>query len=90
MPFIMLVTLSPNLPMASAAYITRNALMNMAGPLTTSLQMELVTEKERGTTNGLMVMSDSIPRAVTAAVSGVMMTGSDFFTPFLFTRSHTS
>lgn len=85
MPFIMLVTLSPNLPMASAAYISRNALMNMAGPLTTALQMELVTEKERGTTNGLMVMADSIPRAVTASVSGEMMTGSDFFTPFLFT-----
>jgi MFS family permease len=85
MPFIMLVTLSPNLPMASAAYISRNALMNMAGPLTTSLQMELVTEKERGTTNGLMVMADNIPRAITASVSGGMMTGSDFFTPFLFT-----
>ncbi len=87
MPFIMLVTLSPNLPMASAAYITRNVLMNMAGPLTTSLQMELVTEKERGTTNGLMVMSDNIPRAVTASISGVMMTGSDFFTPFLATTA---
>jgi MFS family permease len=85
MPFIMLVTLSPNLPMASAAFISRNALMNMAGPLTTSLQMELVTEKERGTTHGLMVMADNIPRAITASVSGEMMTGSDFLTPFLFT-----
>jgi predicted MFS family arabinose efflux permease len=85
MPFIMLVTLSPNLPMATAAFISRNALMNMAGPLTTSLQMESVTEKERSTTNGLMVMADNIPRAVTASVSGEMMAGSDFFSPFLFT-----
>jgi MFS family permease len=85
MPFIMLVTLSPNLPMAAAAYISRNALMNMAGPLTTSFQMELVTEKERSTTNGLMVMADNIPRAVTASISGEMMTGSDFLTPFLVT-----
>jgi hypothetical protein len=47
--------------------------------------MELVTETERATTNGLMVMADNIPRAITASVSGAMMTGNDFVTPFLFT-----
>jgi predicted MFS family arabinose efflux permease len=59
--------------------------MNMAGPIGTTLQMELVSETERATTNGLIVMADNIPRAVTASVSGAMMAGSDFFTPFLFT-----
>lgn len=85
MPFIMLMTLSPNLALASAAFITRGALMNMVGPISTTLQMELVTENERATTNGLMVMADNIPRAVTASVSGKMMTESDFFTPFVIT-----
>jgi MFS family permease len=85
MPFIMLITLSPNLALASTAFISRVALMNMVGPINSTLQMELVTEKERGTTNGLMIMADNIPRAVTASISGVMMTGSDFYTPFLFT-----
>ncbi len=85
MPFIMLTTLAPNLTYAAAAYITRNALMNMAGPIGTALQMELVTETERATTNGLMVMADNIPRALTASVSGKMMTGNDYLTPFLFT-----
>jgi len=85
MPFIMLMTLAPNLPMATAAYVARGALMNMAGPISATLQMELVTETERATTNGLMVMSDSIPRALTASISGGMMTGNDFYTPFLFT-----
>lgn len=85
MPFIMLMTLAPNLTLASAAYITRNALMNMAGPISSTLQMELVTETERATTNGVMVMADNIPRAVTASLSGRMMTESDFYTPFLFT-----
>jgi len=82
-PFIMLVTLSPNLVLAGTAYVARNALMNMAGPISTTLQMELVTESERATTNGLMVMADNIPRAVTASISGQMMTVSDFYTPFL-------
>ncbi len=85
MPFIMLITLSPTLPFASVAYVSRGALMNMAGPLSSTLQMELVNERERGTTNGVMVMADNIPRAMTASVSGGMMTGADFFTPFLFT-----
>ncbi len=87
MPFIMLITASPNLTLASTAYISRAALMNMAGPINSSLQMELVTDGERGTTNGLMVMADNIPRAITASISGEMMTGNDFFTPFLFTSA---
>jgi MFS family permease len=85
MPFIMLTTLSPNLTWAATAYVARNALMNMAGPIGTTLQMELVTPEERATTNGLMVMADNIPRGITVSVSGAMMTRSDFFTPFLFT-----
>jgi len=85
MPFIMLMTLAPNLALASSAFITRNALMNMAGPISSTLQMELVTETERATTNGLMVMADGVPRALTAWVSGRMMTESDFYTPFLIT-----
>lgn len=85
MPFIMFTTLSPNLAVATAAYVTRNALMNMAGPIGTTLQMELVTETERATTNGLMVAADNIPRAITASISGIMMTKRDFITPFLFT-----
>ena len=85
MPFIMLTTLAPNLNVAMLAYVTRTALMNMAGPIGSTLQMELVTDTERATTNGLMVASDNIPRAVTASISGAMMTGKDFTTPFLFT-----
>jgi len=87
MPFIMLMTLSPNLALASSAYLARGALMNMAGPVSTTFQMEMVTETERATTSGVMIMSDNIPRAVTASISGKMMTGSDFYTPFLFTTA---
>ena len=82
-PFIMLITLAPNLPLSSFAYVFRGALMNMAGPITLTMQMEMVTEKERATTNGLMVMADNIPRAMAASLGGIMMTGSDFYTPFL-------
>ncbi len=85
MPFIMLITVSPNLALAATAYILRGALMNMAGPISMTLQMELVSDTERATTSGFMIMADNIPRAITASISGEMMTGNDFFTPFLFT-----
>jgi MFS family permease len=84
-PFIMLITVAPNLALAATAYVIRGALMNMAGPITTTLQMELVSETERATTSGFMVMADNIPRAITASIAGGMMTESDFFTPFLGT-----
>ena len=87
MPFIMLMTLFPNLGLAAIAYFFRGALMNMAGPVSSTFQMEAVAVSERATTSGLMVMADNIPRAITASISGKMMTGSDFYTPFLFTTA---
>jgi MFS family permease len=85
MPFIMGMTLAPNLPSAAFAYLTRGALMNMAGPINTTFQMEMVSETERATTSGFMIMADNVPRAITASVSGALMTGNDFYTPFVFT-----
>lgn len=85
MPFIMLITISPNLSVAAMAYIFRGAFMNMAGPINTTLQMELISETERATTSGFMVAADNIPRAVTASISGEMMTQKDFLSPFLIT-----
>ena len=85
LPFIMLITISPNLTYGATAYILRAALMNMAGPISTTLQMELVSNTERATTSGFLTMADSLPRAATASVAGVMLTESNFFTPFLIT-----
>jgi MFS family permease len=83
MPFIMLTSLSPTLTLGASSYIVRTALMNMAGPVGTTLQMELVTPTERATTSGLMVMADGIPRSATATVSGLLLTQHDYFMPFL-------
>lgn len=85
MPFIMGMTLAPNLPSASFAYLVRGALMNMTGPINTTFQMEMVSETERATTSGFMIMADNVPRAITASISGSLMTGNDFYTPFVFT-----
>jgi hypothetical protein len=47
--------------------------------------MEMVTQNERATTSGLMIMADNVPRAVSSSISGAMMTVNDFYTPFLIT-----
>jgi MFS family permease len=85
LPFIMLITTSPNLTLSSTAFVLRGAFMNMAGPISSTLQMELVSETERATTSGFMVMADNIPRAITASTSGKMMAKNDYLTPFLVT-----
>jgi len=85
MPFIMLVTMSPNLALSAGAYLARGTLMQMGIPLETAFQMEMVTESERATTSGVMMMADNIPRAVSSSISGGMMSGNDFYTPFLIT-----
>ena len=59
--------------------------MQMGIPLETAFQMEMVTESERATTSGVMMMADNIPRAVSSSISGGMMSGNDFYTPFLIT-----
>jgi predicted MFS family arabinose efflux permease len=82
MPFIMLTAFSPNLTWAAGTYIVRTALMNVAGPIGTTFQMESVAPEDRAATNGIMTMTDQIPRALTARISGVMMARGDFFTEF--------
>jgi len=84
MPFIMLTSLSPNLTWAGGSYIVRTSLMNVSGPIGTTLQMDLVAPSERATISGLLTMSDSIPRSIAASASGALMTGGDYFTPFLY------
>jgi MFS family permease len=85
LPFILLITISPNLTYGATAYVLRAALMNMAGPITTMLQMEMVSNTERATTSGLLTMSDNLPRATAASAAGVMLTESNLLTPFLIT-----
>ncbi|MDH5779574.1 MAG: MFS transporter [Candidatus Bathyarchaeota archaeon] len=85
MPFIMLIALASNLALTSGAYLARGALMMMVQPTKSAFMMEIVGESERATTNGILFVADNIPRAVGTSVSGKMISGNDFYTPFLLT-----
>lgn len=84
-PFIYAIAVSPNLGFAAFSYLSRVALMNMAGPIRNNFTMEAVMESERGTTSGLTIMADGIPRAVSSGLAGQIMSQGNYFLPYVFT-----
>ncbi|CAJ35667.1 MFS transporter [Methanocella arvoryzae] len=85
LPFLILMAITTNLMAASAAYIMRMMLMNMAGPATTSLQMEVIHPEERGFAVGLISTGNSLAVAASTYVSGLLMVGGNYVLPFTIT-----
>lgn len=86
-PFISTIAMSSTLELASFSYLMRGALMNMAGPITSTFAMEIVKPTERATTSGFQIMADSIPRGVGVILGGRMMSLGDYTSPFFFTSA---
>jgi len=84
-PFIFGIALSPNLGFAAISYLSRGSLMNMAGPIRNNFAMEVVLEGERGTTSGLTIMADNIPRAISAGLAGQIMKEGNYVLPYMAT-----
>jgi len=84
-PFILGIALSPNLGFAAVSYLARGSLMNMAGPIRNNFAMEVVLEGERGTTSGLTIMADGIPRAISGGLAGQIMKEGNYVLPYAFT-----
>lgn len=72
-PFLMLIALPPNLYIVATALLFRNALMNMAGPVISSLSMELIDDDERSIYSSLNSISNNLSRAISALVAGYIM-----------------
>jgi MFS family permease len=60
-------------------------LINMAGPATTSFQMEQIQPRERGFAVGLMSTGSCLAISVSSLVSGILITGGNYLVPFLLT-----
>ncbi|WP_424357739.1 MFS transporter [Methanocella sp. MCL-LM] len=85
LPFLILMAITTNLMAASAAYVMRMMLMNMAGPATTSLQMEVIRPEERGFAVGLISTGSSLAVAASTYASGLLMAGGNYVLPFTVT-----
>ena len=85
LPFLLLMAVTGNFLIASAAYVMRMFLMNMAMPATTSLQMEIIRPEERGYAVGLMSTGQSLAIAGATYLSGLLMAGGNYTLPFAVT-----
>jgi MFS family permease len=84
-PFLILMAISTNLALAAVGYVIYMFLINMAGPATTSFQMEQIRPRERGFAVGLMSTGNCLAISVSSLVSGILITGGNYLVPFLLT-----
>lgn len=72
-PFLMLIALPPSIIVVAIALFIRNGLMNMTGPVTGNLSMELVKEYERSMFASVNNISSSLSRAFSSVLAGFIM-----------------
>jgi MFS family permease len=72
-PFLMLIAIPPSILIVSIALFVRNALMNMTGPITGNLSMEMVKDYERSIFASINNIAGNLSRALSAVVAGFIM-----------------
>ncbi|MHA1929976.1 MAG: MFS transporter [Candidatus Thorarchaeota archaeon] len=72
-PFLLMIAWAPTIYFAVFAYVSRTALMNMAGPVSHAFFMEGLTKEERATAIGIMRSGDSFVRGVSANIGGLLL-----------------
>jgi MFS family permease len=84
-PFLILLAISTNLYIASAAYVLRMVFMNMSSPIYNSFSMEIVHEEEMASVSSLTSMGNYIAIALSSYVAGVFMTYGSYLLPYMAT-----
>lgn len=84
-PFLILMAVSTNMVLAAVAYVIYMFLINMAGPATTSFQMEQIRPREQGFAVGLMSTGNCLAVSASSLVSGILISQSNYMMPFLLT-----
>ncbi len=84
-PFLMLMALTESFLVAAAAYVAYMFFINMAGPATTSFQMEQIKPKEQGFAVGMMMTGNYIAVSASTYLSGLLISRGNYVVPFLVT-----
>ncbi|WP_174590982.1 MFS transporter [Methanocella conradii] len=84
-PFVMLMALSQSFLLAAAAYVAYVFFINMAGPATTSFQMEQIKPGEQGLALGMMMTGNYIAVSVSTYLSGLLIASENYLIPFVGT-----
>ncbi len=88
-PFLMLIALAPGVMTAGVCYILAIILVGgafpskaLTDPIYTLFAMEVVRDRERGTTNGIMHAFSEFPMGVGAWIAGPFMAAGQWATPY--------
>ncbi|MHA1771873.1 MAG: MFS transporter [Candidatus Thorarchaeota archaeon] len=82
-PFLLMIAWATTLELAVLAYVSRTALMNMAGPVSQAFFMESLTKNERSTASGLVSTGDSFARGIAANIGGWLLSQGLYRLPYL-------
>ncbi|MCL6581326.1 MAG: MFS transporter [Firmicutes bacterium] len=85
LPFLALMGLVPNVRVYVVASLVRSSLMNLANPLVSSFNLEVVPPYERATVNSLINMVWNSGWAVSGWVGGWVMQNVSYTLPYGFT-----
>ncbi len=84
-PFLMLLALTRSFLAAAGAYVAYMFFINMAGPATTSFQMEQIKKDEQGFAVGMMMTGNYVAVSASTFVSGLLIAGGNYLLPFAAT-----
>ncbi len=72
-PFLLAMALATGLWWAAGWGLIRNALMNMANPISSTFSMEILDPQERAAANGVFTIAWSLGWAVASPIAGLLM-----------------
>lgn len=84
-PFLMGLALTKSFLAAAGAYVAYMFFINMAGPATTSFQMEQIKKEEQGFAVGMMMTGNYVAVSGSTLISGLLIAGGNYLLPFAAT-----
>ena len=84
-PFMFILAISKNLPLAVVAFVARGTLMNLNIPVSANFEMELVKPKEQAFTNAISTLSWQGAWTISAWVGGAIIEKYSFAWSFYIT-----
>ena len=82
MVFMLAVPIAPTFAIAGGLFIVRSFMMNVSGPLGTSLIMGLVDKDERGAASGISAAIWRFPNSISTVIGSAMMREGMLALPF--------
>lgn len=82
LPFLIAMSLMPTLSLAVPFFFLYRGLWSFAFPLRSQFSMELVSPRERGTTNGVLHMTTDLMGSPAAALAGISLATGMYFLPY--------